>query len=578
MRLVNRLNQFQRLWQPSAGAPQQVTIAELAARCFCSERHMRTLLRQAQQAGWLSWQAQSGRGKRATLTFHVSPDALRSSLLEEVLKGAQPQHALELTQLAPEQLRHLLHPFLGGQWQNDAPTLRIPYYRSLEPVTTGFVAGRAEQHLAGQLFSGLTRFVADNPQPQGDLAHHWQTSADGSVWHFYIRSTLHWHNGERIETRQLQQRLQLLLNDPALARLFASVKRIEVTHARCLTFYLHHPDYWLPWRLASYCSRLAHPDDELLGSGPFRLTVFRPDRVRLESHDAWHLEHPLLKAIEYWITPQLFEREMGTSCRHPAQIAVGDPDELTALRPISTSISLGFCYLAIRQNARLSRPQAQRIMQMVHTSGMLHTLPLEENLITPSHEMLPGLPLPHWPDRSEALPPRLTLVYHLPGELHTMAAQLQASFARLGCELAVIFHNAKNWAGCEQLASADLVMGDRLIGEAPEYTLEQWLRSDVLWSRLLSEADYNQLQTTLDKVQHHPQLEQRNAGLKAVLATLMEEARLTPLFNYRYQISAPPGVNGIHLNAWGWFDFTRAWLPPPEIGEGAGGRDAGALP
>lgn len=57
MRLLNRLNQFQRLWLPSQGDDQQATISELAARCFCSERHVRTLLRQAQDAGWLSWQA-----------------------------------------------------------------------------------------------------------------------------------------------------------------------------------------------------------------------------------------------------------------------------------------------------------------------------------------------------------------------------------------------------------------------------------------------------------------------------------------------------------------------------------------
>ncbi len=58
MRLLNRLNQYQRLWQPSAGKPQTVTVSELAERCFCSERHVRTLLRQAQEAGWLEWQAQ----------------------------------------------------------------------------------------------------------------------------------------------------------------------------------------------------------------------------------------------------------------------------------------------------------------------------------------------------------------------------------------------------------------------------------------------------------------------------------------------------------------------------------------
>ncbi len=53
MRLLNRLNQYQRLWQPSAGEPQSVTVGELAERCFCSERHVRTLLKQAQDAGWL---------------------------------------------------------------------------------------------------------------------------------------------------------------------------------------------------------------------------------------------------------------------------------------------------------------------------------------------------------------------------------------------------------------------------------------------------------------------------------------------------------------------------------------------
>ena len=114
MRQLNRLNQYQRLWQPSAGAPQQVTVNELASRCFCSERHVRTLLRQAQEAGWLTWRAQSGRGRRGALTFHVTPESLRNTMMEEALKSGQQHNALELAQLAPEDLRALLHPFLGG--------------------------------------------------------------------------------------------------------------------------------------------------------------------------------------------------------------------------------------------------------------------------------------------------------------------------------------------------------------------------------------------------------------------------------------------------------------------------------
>ncbi|MGL4723830.1 MAG: SgrR family transcriptional regulator [Scandinavium sp.] len=562
MRQLNRLNQFQRLWQPSSGAPQQITVAELAERCFCSERHVRTLLRQAQDAGWLTWQAQSGRGKRGTLTFQVTPEALRNDMMEQALTQGQQQNALELAQLNAPELRALLHPFLGGQWQNNTPTLRIPYYRPLDSLHPGFLPGRAEQHLAGQIFSGLTRFGTESDEPIGDLAHHWEVSPDGLRWHFYIRSTLHWHNGDPVDTAQLHRRLEMLLALPALRKLFASVEQIEVTHAQCLTFTLTKPDFWLAHRLASYCSVLAHPDNVTLGTGPFRLKIFEPELVRLESHNRYHLSHPLLQAIEFWITPQLFEQDLGTSCRHPVQIAIGEPDELRKLRLVSDSISLGFCYLTLRKSSCLTAAQAQKIIALIHHSSLMETLPLDENLITPTHELLPGWDIPVTQDAPEvAFPSALTLVYHLPVELHTMAEQLRLALEKLGCKLTLLFHDAKTWDGCEALASADLMMGDRLIGEAPEYTLEQWLRCDSLWAQVLSDEQYAELKQTLDTVQSQKQPLARHAALKHVFQELMENAVLTPLFNYQYKISAPPGVNGIRLNARGWFEFTEAWLP-----------------
>lgn len=566
MRLLNRLNQFQRLWQPSEGLPVQATVAELAGRCFCSERHVRTLLKQLEEAGWLTWRAKSGRGKRGELTFLVTPDSVRSGMMEQVLHKGQHQSALELAQIAPEQLRHLLQPFLGGQWQNDAPTLRIPYYRPLEPLQPGFLPGRAEQHLVGQIFAGLTRFETNSPLPQPDLAHHWQVSEDGLSWHFFIRSTLHWHNGEAVETAQLQQRFMLLLALPAMRRLFISVKSVELAHTQCLKFVLHTPDYWLPHRLASYCSHLAHPEDSQMGCGPFRLVSFKDNLVRIESHESYHLSHPLLKAVEYWITPQLFETTLGNSCLHPVQIAIGQEDELVHLRPVSNSISLGFCYLAIKQNGHVTSEQARTLMQIVRRHEVIATLPVDDSLITPSTEMIPGWTMPQWENEaSVALPRQLTLIYHLPMELHVMAQRLKQHLATLGCELKVLFHDAKTWANCQALADADIVMGDRLIGEAPEYTLEQWLRSDILWPHLLTRSQYAHLQATLDAVQIHREETTRHTNLREVFSTLMHDAVITPLFNYRYQISAPPGVNGIELNAWGWFDFSRAWLPPPSI-------------
>ena len=71
------------------------------------------------------------------------------------------------------------------------------------------------------------------------------------------------------------------------------------------------------------------------------------------------------------------------------------------------------------------------------------------------------------------------------------------------------------------------------------------------------------LQSTLDAVQVMPIEENRFNALKAVFSQLMADATLTPLFNYHYRISAPPGVNGVRLTPRGWFEFTEAWLPAP---------------
>ena len=232
---------------------------------------------------------------------------------------------------------------------------------------------------------------------------------------------------------------------------------------------------------------------------------------------------------------------------------------------VSSSISLGFCWLAMRQSTRLTQAQARRIVQIIHQTPLLHQLPLDEDLITPSDALLPGWTIPHWPDNDDVpLPEKLTLLYHLPIELHTMSEQLKLALAALGCELTIIFHDGKSWDDCNHLADADILMGDRLIGEAPEYALEQWLRCDNLWPNLLNTSQFTHLQTTLDAVQAQQDAAMRSTALKAVLTGLMDDAILTPLFNYHYQVSAPPGINGIRLNTLGWFDFSQAWLPTPE--------------
>jgi len=102
-------------------------------------------------------------------------------------------------------------------------------------------------------------------------------------------------------------------------------------------------------------------------------------------------------------------------------------------------------------------------------------------------------------------------------------------------------------------------MGDRLIGDAPTFTLASWLELDRLWPANIQRP----LQQQLLAIQRLASSEARSTALHQLYHRLMDDGLLLPLFNYRYQIFAPPGVEGIQLNTLGWFDFSRAWVAPP---------------
>jgi MarR-like DNA-binding transcriptional regulator SgrR of sgrS sRNA len=570
MRLQNRLNQFQRLHLKTGSFPVQLTVAELADIFCCSERHTRTLLTHFQDAGWIEWKSQAGRGKRASLCCLRTPEDLRGSYLQELLINGEHSAALQLSQLDPTHLNALLAPHLGGQWQEDAPTLRIPYYRPLQSLDPLTLTGRAEQHLAHTIHAGLTRYISGNSAPQPDLAHHWQVSNNGKTWQFFLRSQLFWHNGEPLKTPQLMARFQQLKNSSRGKHNLASVTRLSQPHALCLQFDLDKPDYWLAHRFADLNCLLSHPEDPHIGAGPFRLTTFSPELVRLEQHTLYTLQHPYLAAIEFWITPQLFAQKNNVSCQHPVRIILGEQEELARVKPVRRSTSLGFCYIAANlRRGVLNETQARKIVRLIQRSGMLNNLPIDHDLVKSSKEMLPGWPIPLHDDADVPLPEKLTLLFHPPVEFELVAQALKERLAKEGCRLEVGYHAGRLWEDDTLLRSADLLLGDRLISESPEASLENWLQQDPLWPEILRDEDYACQQQRLEVIQQIPQENRRSDELRDHFFQWMKSGIVTPLFNYQYQVSAPPRISGVQLTAWGWFDFCQAWVPPPLQDENA---------
>ncbi|CNE08961.1 ABC transporter substrate-binding protein [Yersinia mollaretii] len=148
-----------------------ITLQELADKLSCTKRHMRTLLVQMQQAGWLTWQAEAGRGRRSHLQLLRNTHQLLIEKAEQLLDSGGFNEAIALLGEDKQLITPLLRSKLGYRIHDDYQALRIPYYRTMPNLYPGTPLRRSELHLVRQLFNGLTRINEESGDVTTDLAH-----------------------------------------------------------------------------------------------------------------------------------------------------------------------------------------------------------------------------------------------------------------------------------------------------------------------------------------------------------------------------------------------------------------------
>lgn len=135
--------QFIRLWQCCDGKAQDTTLNELADLLSCSRRHMRTLLNTMQDRGWLTWEAEVGRGKRSRLTFLYTGLALQQQRAEDLLEQDRID---QLVQLVGDKtaVRQMLVSHLGRSFRRGRHIMRVLYYRPMHNLLPGTALRRSK--------------------------------------------------------------------------------------------------------------------------------------------------------------------------------------------------------------------------------------------------------------------------------------------------------------------------------------------------------------------------------------------------------------------------------------------------
>ncbi|OWF78431.1 SgrR family transcriptional regulator [Yersinia rohdei] len=577
----------------------EITLQELADKLSCTKRHMRTLLVQMQQAGWLTWQAEAGRGRRSHLQLLRNTHQLLIEKAEQLLDAGDFNGAIALLGKDKQLITPLLRAKLGYRVRDDYQALRIPYYRSMPNLYPGTPLRRSELHLVRQIFNGLTRINEENGEATPDLAHRWRNLSP-LHWRFYLRPGVQFHDGRELSSRDVVSSLTRSATSP----LFAHIQQVEQHGALSIDIKLSHPDPQLPLLLAHHRA-LILPEDHAsqpdfashpVGTGPYRVAENDDWHLQLKSFDHYFGFRGLLDEVEVLIFPDLARQQERPPADSPAvlseQLNMANIQSATWL---SSSISdidyvAGFAASLTgkpsdsTQEMFLERggyfllcdsrsPHWHNIKQRRWLRETLNPYNLIQRLIepirpfwVPASSVLPtwfhmidsGDKCPPFPARAELAVhnmPVLTMAYHSQHPEYTMlVTEITHILAMQGIKLDAIELDYATWAS--GAANVDLWLGTVNFSVPEAWNVGAWLLGSPLLHHSITGGDQAKLQAYLH------QWRSQSLDSEQLIRKVIGSGWLQPLFHHWMRLKAPEQAQGVHLNNLGWFDFQTTWLEP----------------
>ncbi|POU01072.1 transcriptional regulator SgrR [Escherichia sp. ESNIH1] len=542
--------QFIRLWQCCNGASRETTLSELAEQLSCSRRHMRTLLNAMQQRGWLTWEAEAGRGKRSRLTFLYTGLALQQQRAEDLLDQDRID---QLVQLVGDKsaVRQMLVSHLGRSFRQGRHILRVLYYRPLKNLLPGTALRRSETHIARQIFSALTRINEENGELEPDIAHHWKRLSP-LHWRFYLRPGIHFHHGRELEMSDVITSLQRVNALP----LYSHITEIVSPTPWTLDVHLSQPDSWLPWLLGHVQSMILPREWPTMdnfaslpvGTGPYAVTLNNSNQLKIHAFDDYFGFRALIDEVNVWVLPDVNDDlSAGLTLEGPG----GEE------RAVESRLEEGCYYLLF--DARTRRGASQQVREWVSqilspASLLFHAEEHHQRYWFPAYGLLP-----RWhhtrPGGSEkpAGLESLTLTYYRDHIEHRVLAQtMSALLAAHQVTLHIQEVDYDEWHSGD--AVSDIWLNSANFTLPLDFSLFTHLYEVPLLQKCIPrdwQADATQWRAG-------------EMNLAVWCQQLLAGKAIVPLIHHWLMIQGQRSMRGLRMNTLGWFDFKSAWFAPPD--------------
>ncbi|HEM8184877.1 TPA: HTH-type transcriptional regulator SgrR [Providencia stuartii] len=545
--------QFVRLWQHFQGQDSETTLQHIADTLFCSRRHVRTLLNSMQSHGWLSWQAEAGRGKRSTLLFHVNGLELQQAQAERLLKEESIEKLVALVG-DKETIRQMVLSELERSYRQGKNLLRIIYYRDFPNLLPGTPMRRSEIHLMSQIFNGLTHINEEKGEVENGIAHHWQAISD-TEWRFYLRPSIYFHHGREMLVDDIISSLMRLRR---CWPLFSHIQSVTSPLPNVIDIQLSEVDKQLPLLLGSPHAAIIPKEWESIdnfdkmpiGTGPFFVEKNLPQKLTITAFDRYFGYRALLDEVTIWVVPELSEQMVCTTLKMDSDNKPNDS--------LESRMEEGCYFLLMDQRSELSRRSDIRkwlcsfltpINLLAHCESFYqrHWAPAYGLFLHWHHSrMLTQLPKPA--DLTE-----LTVTfYHQHHEFYSISQIMKRVLKTQGVDLKINIVDYPEWFN--GTVESDIWLATANFFKPLEFSIFATLYEMPLLRKCLGST----LSEALSKWRR------QELHVESWCESLIDTQIFHPIFHHWLELQGQKTMRGARMNTFGWFDFKSAWFQPTE--------------
>lgn len=290
----------------------ETSIEELADIWNCSTRYAKTIVKVCCESKWIAWETFKGRGKKPRLTIQMHKlKAIYIAFDEQWKKGHYDKaykilHEYQL--LSNTEVSSWLNERYGiSKSSESVDVFRHPYPKielNVDPIK---LLSRHDNHIAQHLFETLFNFCPKTQQVSPNLVFAYRTEVY-RVWRFVLRKDVTFHNGAKLTSKDVVASLNRAM--PIVSNIF-KLEKIVAVSKYSLVITLKKPNALLPRILSTIkMSILSHDwikDGAIgvpVGCGPFQLTKFTRELMRLTAFRNYFKERPWIDEVEIIHTPE----------------------------------------------------------------------------------------------------------------------------------------------------------------------------------------------------------------------------------------------------------------------------------